>query len=251
MIAYNDQRLTKDQAERYRSFVDRAARGEPIPYLIGRASFCGRDFYVNPAVLIPRPETELLVEAALSWVRKSATDPDALRVVDIGTGSGCIAITLALALPGAIIEANDISEAALGVARLNAETHGVGERVHFRHGPLLEIIKGEPDLILANLPYIADHEWTTLDDGVKWYEPDIALRGGADGLELIEQLLNQAARRLAPGGAVFLEIGWRQGPAVQRLAQSAFPPAEVSVLQDLAGHDRIVKIVHASKSIGR
>ena len=244
LVAHADEELTNNQEIQYKALIGQATRREPIPYLTGSAPFYGRDFQVSPAVLIPRPETEHLVEAALVWVKEMHPENEALHIVDVGTGSGCIAITLALHLPGARIDACDISPAALEVACQNALVHQVEGRVQFHQGSLLDLITGEVDLFVANLPYVADHEWTEVGDGVKLYEPDIALRGGYDGLNLIKLLLDQAAKRLAPGGAIFLEIGWQQGAAVQSLAQSQFPTAKINVLKDYAGLDRIVEIVH-------
>jgi release factor glutamine methyltransferase len=246
LVARDEQPLSAVEEERYRALMARAAEGEPIPYLTGQASFYGRDFSVNPAVLIPRPETELLVAAAIAWAR----DRGSIHVVDVGTGSGCVAITLALALPAANLTAVDVSAEALVVARQNAARYGVasgtpakgGHAVRFYHGSLLEPVPGQPDLIVANLPYIAESEWTMLDDGVKWYEPVVALKGGADGLDLVRQLLAQAATRLQQGGAIFLEIGWQQGTAARLLAQTFFPQALINVLPDHAGLDRMVAI---------
>lgn len=239
LAGHGDEALTAEQQQTYRDLVDRAAKHEPIPYLTGRAPFFGRIFQVTPAVLIPRPETEQLVESAIEW----AKDRDAFHIVDVGTGSGCIAISLSLALPQATVQATDISQAALTVARQNAATHQA--TVHFHHGDLLRPVietNGRPNLIVANLPYITDQEWTTLADGVKSYEPVTALRGGQDGLDLINQLLQQAQQRLSPNGAIFLEIGWKQGPAALTLAQSNFPTKKAAILSDFAGHDRIVTI---------
>ena len=237
LIAHGEAPLTAAQEIQYRQLVERAQRHEPIPYLTGSAPFCGLDFSVSPAVLIPRPETEQLVEAALAWARLRQP----LTVVDVGTGSGCIAVCLALHLPRAHVEATDISADALAIARGNAGRYVPG-RIHFHHGHLLEPVSLSPDLIVANLPYVTDAEWTMLDDGVKWYEPTVALQGGADGLDLIRQLLHQAKPKLNPGGAIFLEIGWQQGPAAQHLAQTYFPEAQVDVFPDFAGHDRLVVI---------
>jgi release factor glutamine methyltransferase len=238
LIANREERLSPAQEDQYLALLARGVRREPVPYLTGVAPFFGRDFYVNPAVLIPRPETELLVEAALEWagLRKR------LHLVDVGTGCGCIAITMAKRLPAATVEAVDISPAALEIAGRNAREHDVANRVLFRSGRLLESLSHHPDLIVANLPYVADHEWTALDDGVKWYEPEIALRGGPDGLALIHDLLKQASSRLAPGGAIFLEIGWQQGQSALRLARSFFPEAEIDLKPDYAGRDRVVSI---------
>lgn len=242
LIAHAADLLSEEQETGYRAMVARAARREPIPYIIGEAPFFGRMFYVNYSVLIPRPETELLVEAALALLGQRPAGAPPPHIVDAGTGSGCMAITLALALPEASIEATDISAAALDVARQNAARHQVADRVQFHLGSLLSPTRGRPDLVVANLPYVADPEWTGLADGVKWYEPPLALRGGPDGLEIIRQLLEQAERRLAPGGALCLEIGWQQGPAAARLGQEHFPEAQVTVRADYSGLDRIVTI---------
>ncbi|MDX1665542.1 MAG: peptide chain release factor N(5)-glutamine methyltransferase [Candidatus Promineifilaceae bacterium] len=250
LIAHDERELTADELAAYRALVRRAGDQEPVPYLIGEAPFYGLSFRVTPAVLIPRPETELLVKAALDWARERSLR----HVVDVGTGSGCIAIVLARHLRqstkeaapsverGPSIEAVDVSEAALQVARENARRHGVERQIRFRHGTLLEAATDRADLVVANLPYIADDEWTALDEGVKWYEPAGALRGGVDGLELIAALLRQARTRLRPQGALFLEIGWRQGEAAADLARSLFPAAHVAVLPDYAGHDRILAV---------
>lgn len=238
LIAHGDEELTPEQRARYEELVARAARREPVPYLIGRAPFFGLDFAVTPDVLIPRPETELLVEAALAWAESRA----GLRVVDVGTGSGCIAITLARQLPAARIIAVDVSPAALSIARQNAALHGVTPRITFVQGSLLEPVSVQSDLIVANLPYISDDEWTELEGGVKWYEPAVALRGGSSGLEQVGHLLLQARLRLQSGGALFLEIGWRQGAAARALAQERFPQAQIELLRDYGGHDRVLVI---------
>ncbi len=246
LVAHADDQLSSSQKKDYFALLEEAAESMPIPYLTGIAPFYGRDFKVSPAVLIPRPETELLVQAALAWLDQRAIQKEHLLVVDVGTGSGCIAISLAHHFPSGRIEATDISIAALEIAHHNAKVHGVEQQISFRQGPLLEAVSGEIDLIIANLPYVADDEWTLLDDGVKWFEPDIALQGGSDGLDLIRQLLNTAKIRLASGGAIFLEIGWQQGSAVLDLARSIFPAAQVKVSPDLSGLDRLVEITDAS-----
>jgi len=238
LVAHGDEALAAGQERRFRRLVARARSCEPIPYITGEAPFYGLDFAVTPAVLIPRPETELLVQAALEWADKSGV----ATVVDVGTGSGCIAVTLARHLPDARVEATEISQEALVIARLNAERHGVAEHISFHHGSLLEPVDGDPDLVVANLPYVTDAEWTALADGVKWYEPARALRGGADGLALIRQLLDQSRSRLNTGGALFLEIGWRQGKEAVALAHTIFPRARVGVMPDHAGHDRILVV---------
>ncbi len=238
LIAHGDEPLTPDQQARLEALVGRAALREPVPYLVGSAPFYGLDFVVTPAVLIPRPETELLVEAALQWARRRP----GLVVVDVGTGSGCIAVTLARELPTARILATDVSAEALVVARQNATRHGVESRIEFYEGSLLAPLPVAPDLVVANLPYIGDAEWTALDRGVKWYEPELALRGGPTGLELIERLLQEAKGCLRADAALFLELGWRQGAAAQQLAQETFPQARIELLTDYAGHDRVMAI---------
>jgi release factor glutamine methyltransferase len=130
----------------------------------------------------------------------------------------------------------------LQIARRNAVLLGAADRLVFRLGSLLRPVGGRPDLVLANLPYIADPEWTALDDGIKWYEPEVALRGGPNGLEVIRQLLEQTADKLAPGGAILLEIGWQQGRAVRDLAAKYFPQARIETLVDYGGRDRLVAI---------
>jgi len=237
LIAHDDTPLTDEQHRQYQQMLQRAQQKEPIPYITGHAPFYGLDFLVSPAVLIPRPETEQLVEMALRW----AAAHHARHIVDVGTGSGCIPIVLARHLPQAQVTAVDISQPALQIARQNALRLAPG-RIHFHHGSLLEPVTQPIDLLTANLPYISDAEWTELDDGVKWFEPAIALRGGQDGLALIQQLLKQAVDKLKPVSAIFLEIGWQQGSAATRLAQSIFPNASISLIQDYAGHDRIVAV---------
>lgn len=245
LIAHDGDILSPDQATAYEALVARAAAGEPIPYLTGTAPFYGLDFDVTPAVLIPRPETEQLVEEALAWARPRGLQ----RVVDVGTGSGCIAVSLATALPEAEIWAVDISTEALDVARRNAERNVPG-RVVFRQSDLLSGVDDHFDLVAANLPYISDGEWTELAVGVKSYEPTLALRGGADGLDLIRRLLTQLTTRLNPDGLALLEIGWRQGHAAAALAEATFPSARIDVLRDFAGHPRHLRILRGTGHTG-
>ncbi|MBP6016805.1 MAG: peptide chain release factor N(5)-glutamine methyltransferase [Candidatus Promineofilum sp.] len=237
LVAHSDETLGPAVVAGYEQLLARAAAGEPIPYLTGHAPFMGLDFAVSPAVLIPRPETEQLVETAVAWGKEQGP----IRIVDVGTGSGCIAVSLAQRLPAAEVIAVDLSTAALAVATTNAARHAPG-RIDFVQADLLSALAPGFDLIAANLPYIAGHEWPTLPIGVKSYEPRVALWGGSDGLDLIRGLIPQAAGRLRPGGLALLEIGWRQGEAVASLARKSFPEAEVRVLSDFAGHDRLVMI---------
>lgn len=240
LLAHGEEPLAAATLTNYSSFLQRAAQGEPIPYILGTAPFFDLNIRVSPAVLIPRPETEQLVELVVKWVRQRGLLSPSL--VDVGTGSGCIAIALARQLPQAAITAVDISPVALTLAQENAQTNRVNEQIQFHLGHLLSPINSSSHLIVANLPYIRDDEWTRLDDGVKSYEPALALRGGVDGLMLIEELLAQAQTKLASGGAIFLEIGWQQGAAATQLAQRYFPAASVQCQPDYAGQDRFVII---------
>lgn len=227
--------------------VNRRLHHEPVAYLTGHKEFYGLDFLVDHRVLIPRPETELLVERAIA-IRNTqyAMQHSQPYIADVGTGSGCIAVVLATHLPQARIYATDVSPEALEAARINVERHTVRERVHLTRSHLLDDL--EPDLrfdiIVANLPYVAESEWAQLPPGVRDYEPvERALAAGPDGLNLIRRLLAQAPARLRRGGAVLLEIGAEQGAAVSALARRHFPDAEVRVRQDLAGLDRVVEIL--------
>ena len=239
IMAHPEKQLTPEQAAAYETLIRQRAAGVPVPYLTGTRAFYDRDLVVSPAVLIPRPETEHVIDAALDWARNRS----GVRLVDVGTGSGAIAITLAAHLSDAQVWAIDISPDALNVARHNAARYSLQDRITFIQGdllaPLLE--QHQPaDLIAANLPYIASEELTTL--AVAQYEPHLALDGGPDGLELIRRLLNQAPGVLVPGGMILLEIGAGQGEQVRRMAETAFPGASIRVLNDYAGFDRVVAV---------
>ncbi len=243
LVVHHDQLLTHEEEKSYRQFIARARQEEPVPYIIGHAPFFDFDLHVAPGVLIPRPETEQLVELAVAWAKECDAETG-LTAVDVGTGTGCIAIALARFLPNWRVTAVDISPEALAIAQQNGAQLAPG-RIQFQQSNLLQAIDAPVDLIVANLPYVTSGEWQALADGVKLYEPALALDGGKDGLDLIRQLLQQATTRLRSDGAIFLEIGWQQGKAVQQVAQRFFPMAKIDVLPDFAGHDRIVKIALA------
>jgi len=237
--AHPERPLTPEQAARFRQMIAGRGRGVPVAYLTGRRAFFDREFVVSPAVLIPRPETEHLIEAALEWARGRA----GLRIADVGTGSGAIAVTLAARLPDAAVWAIDASEDALAVARHNAARAGVAARITWFRGDLLSPLlanASQVDLIAANLPYIPSADLDGL--AVARFEPRAALDGGPDGLDLIRRLLAQAPGVLAPGGLALLEIQSGQGKRVAELAGAAFEGAEVRVLADYAGYDRVVWI---------
>jgi release factor glutamine methyltransferase len=217
--------------------VERRAGGEPVAYILSRKEFLGNDFIVTAAVLTPRPETELLVEWAIGWL---ANRPNA-RVVDVGTGSGAIAIGVALGTPASVsIEAVDVSDAALAVARENADRLCPG-RIAFRLGDLLTGFEQQADLVLANLPYLRPDQIDGNFDLVA--EPRVALDGGRDGLDLVEQLIEQLPAVLASRGAVALEIDPTQSNRVIRLLEIALPVAGLQIHEDLAGLDRFVTAV--------
>lgn len=209
----------------------------PAQYLLGYEEFCGHRFKVTEATLIPRPETEELVLAAIA-----SFPPDrAVRVADIGTGTGAIGLSVKLARPQWQVALTDLSQVALAVAKENAEL--LGAQVAFYQGDTLEALPpGDVDLLLSNPPYISVAEWDLMDESVRRYEPKTALFAEDEGLAIYRKLAQQAPERLTKDGQVFLEIGFAQGKAVQEMFQSAFPEKEVAILKDLAGQDRIVHV---------
>lgn len=235
LLAHPEHTLTPDQLSDYQTLVHRRASGYPLPYLTGRIEFYGLEFEVTPEVLIPRPETETLVELALA--RQPAT------VVDVGTGSGCVAVSLAVHLPEATICAIEISPAALAVAQRNVERHGVADRVQLMVGDVLNPRPGPVDLIVSNLPYVSTGACSSLPTSVRDHEPRLALDGGPDGLVIVRRLLAQAPAVLRPGGGLLIEIGADQGEAASSLARTFFPQAAVRMHPDLAGHDRVLEVL--------
>lgn len=240
LLAHPERPLTTSQATAFQALVARRATGTPVPYLTGRRAFFDLELWVTPDVLIPRPETEHLVELALTWAR---TRGGQVRLVDVGTGSGAIALALARHLSDAQVWAVDVSPAALRVARANAARYALDRRIHFVQGDLLTAFGGAAppfDLIAANLPYIPAPTLASLP--VARHEPHQALDGGPDGLALIRRLLADAPRVLAPSGLLLLEIEATQGEHVPVLAALAFPAAAIRVHQDYAGLPRVVSV---------
>ncbi len=237
LIAHPEHVLTPAQRTAFKKMVARRAQREPLAYITGQRWFYDILLHITPAVLIPRPETEELVELALAWLR---AHPAAV-VADIGTGSGAIALAIARhTSPDVRILATDISPEALNVARENARRLDVAERVHFHQGDLLAALPGPVDLIVANLPYVAERDRGELMPEVGVFEPEEALFSGPAGLNHLQRLLAAAPDYLRPGGAILLEIGYDQGEAVQSLARQHFPTATIRIHQDLAGHDRVL-----------
>lgn len=236
LLAHPEARLSAAQATTFAELIARRHTGEPVAYLTGQREFFGLTFHVSPAVLVPRPETEHLVEAALEW----ATPRQPLTIADAGTGSGAIAISLAAHLPQARVVATDISRAALAVAAGNAERHGVAARLSLVQADLLTPLHPGVALIVSNPPYITTADLAALE--VARHEPHAALDGGPDGLEVIRRLLRDAARLLAQPGLLLVEIGAGQGAAATALAREPFPNAAITVLADYAGHDRVLRV---------
>jgi len=247
ILAHPETPLTAPQLASVEEAVSRLEAGEPLPYVLGHWEFFGLDFNVTPDVLIPRPETELLVEKAIAWLLLPELSR---RVADVGTGSGAIAVTLAMHVPEVRILATDISPAALEVAKRNAEKFHVHHQIEFMECDLLPESKVEGqksdlrlstfDLICANLPYIPTATLKGLS--VFGREPTLALDGGEDGLDLVRRLLDIAPPWLAPHGLILLEIEATQGIQALSLAYDKFEDAEIHLHQDLVGHDRLLEI---------
>ncbi len=235
ILTHNEYDLNISEINTLQSELSQLLQGVPLPHILGEWSFYDRSFYVSPAVLIPRPETEILVERAIDLT----SDSDQPLIVDVGTGSGAIAVTLAAECPHARVIATDISRAALEMAVKNARRHRQ-ERVAFLQADLLQPFQTKFNLICANLPYIPTAILESLP--VSNWEPVLALDGGIDGLDLIQRLLYQASSRLAPGGVVLLEIESSLGKPSLNVAEAAFPEAEIILRQDLACHDRLIEI---------
>ncbi len=235
--------LTLDENKLLQELTARRLRREPSAYITGRREFYGLSLFVDPRVLIPRPETEMLVEAAVefgrSWVARNQRP---LLAADIGTGSGAIAIALAMHIPGAQVQAIDVSPGVLEVAAFNVHCHGLDDRILLAQGNLLEQINGKIDLIAANLPYIRRCELDGLQPEIRLYEPLAALDGGDSGTEIIEAMLTRAPEKVAPGGAILLEIGEGQGARLISLVHDALPGWKVVLIQDLSGINRCMKI---------
>ena len=225
-------------AASFEALVARRAKREPMAYIRGTQEFYGREFLVGPGVLIPRPETECVVQEALATVR--AAGRSVLRVADVGTGSGILPITLALELQGPTFVATDISNDALTIARGNAAAHGVSSRIGFVETSYLDGVAGPFDLVVSNPPYVCDTAAPDLQPEVGAFEPPAALFGGPDGLRDIRAVANAAAGALAPGGALVLEIGWDQAVAVTALLEATGALDVVRLRHDLQGHPRVV-----------
>ncbi|HBR50184.1 MAG TPA: peptide chain release factor N(5)-glutamine methyltransferase [Nitrospira sp.] len=236
-----EQSVTAEQLARVLSLVRRRESREPLQYILGSQEFCGLDFSVTPAVLIPRPETELLIQETL---REGGFTGGAV-LVDVGTGSGCVAVTLATILGGMRIFALDCSHDAVSVAKGNAERHGVSDKIVWLEGDLLSPLKecsvaGAVDAIISNPPYIAEADWVGLQPEVRDYEPRQALLAGPKGTEFHERLIHDSKQFLVPGGLLVMELGQGQAPLVRRVAEAAGGYTGIQTVKDEAGIERVL-----------
>ncbi|MCH7492210.1 peptide chain release factor N(5)-glutamine methyltransferase [Patescibacteria group bacterium] len=244
LLSYPEKKISANLSRTYKSLILRRQRGLPTAYLTNNKEFYGLNFFVNQHVLIPRPATETIVEEAIKEVRQLQLADKAKKIIiaDVGTGSGCIAVTLAKYLKNVRLYAIDISSSALTVAKKNAQSHKVSSKISFVAGNLLtaiKITKKNPaiDLIVANLPYLTKYELSAVR-----YEPKLALLGGKMGLEYIDQLIAQVPRVLADDGVILLEVSPTQVTVVEHVAKQHFPDKNISFIKDLSGQERVVKI---------
>lgn len=241
VLARYDDEPTDGERKRFRELIQRRVEGCPVAYLVGSKDFYLLSFDVTPAVLIPRPDTETLVQAAIEFL-KGKPNP---AVLDLGTGSGCVAVSVAHGVKAARVTAVDVSPDAAEVAQKNAARHKLADRVAVLVGDLFAPLPADAtfDLIVSNPPYIPRSEIDTLDRGVKEYEPRLALDGGPDGLAFYRRIAAEAGRRLNPGGAVMVEVGWTQEPAVRGIFAEASGLAVGESLQDMGKRWRVVRAV--------
>ncbi len=241
LASRGEQSVTPDQLARTEAMVSRRIGREPLQYILGTQEFCGIEFCVSPAVLIPRPETELLVQAVL----REGGLAEGATLVDVGTGSGCIAVTVATVLNGVRILALDCSAEALAIAKGNAERHGVGEKIAWIEGDLLLPLRdrnvvGAVDIIVSNPPYIAEEEWARLQPEVRGFEPRSALVAGLRGTEFHERLLRDSKEFLVPDGLLVMELGQGQMALVRQAAEQAGGYTGLQTVKDETGIERIL-----------
>jgi release factor glutamine methyltransferase len=236
MFSYLETQLNDEQNKSLEQVLKRRLSGEPTAYILGHKEFYGLDFIIDRNVLIPRPESELLVEKAINLARKRKI----ASIADVGTGSGAIAVSLAVNLPQVTVYAIDLSAQALDVARKNCNKQQIADRVILLQGNMLEPLPEPVDMIIANLPYVRASDLPA--GGPLSYEPSLALDGGEDGLDKIQILCNQAGKKLDPDGCLLLEIGQGQAKHVNVLLKKAFPGALIEIHNDLAGIERALSL---------
>ena len=233
----------------FRDVLRRRLTREPLFYILGEREFYGLALHVDSRALIPRPETELLVEEALAVIRagkQEHRDGAGLQIADIGTGSGCVVVALATQLPGARFIATDLAGEALEVAAINAERHGVADRITFAQGDLLAPLSEPMHIIVANPPYVPQENLATIQAEIRDHEPRVAVDGGTGGMTIAERLIAQAPPALRPGGWLFMEVGYGQASVMVDAAQAAFgPDAQIDMALDLAGVSRVVRVNQA------
>jgi len=242
LLAHMQEELADDHRDSFERAVARRVRREPLQYITGRQEFWGLEFMVTPDVLIPRPETELIIESAVRSVR-DRNRPQ--RIIDLCTGSGCIAVCLAKELPQARILATDTSSQAISVARGNARQNGVADRIRFLEGdlfsPLEELdIHGQVDIIVSNPPYVPSGDFSALQPEVRDYEPKMALLAGPDGTQVQRRIINEASRFLMNHGLLIVEMGLGQADPLAQLIRQRKDYGSLEILKDLAGIDRVI-----------
>jgi release factor glutamine methyltransferase len=244
LYAHSEEPIDSAHAELFAALTSKRAAGTPTQYLTGKQEFWGLEFEVTPDVLIPRPETEHVIEVALARTGQSRRG-DQLKIADLGTGSGCLAVALAKELPQAKLFATDISPAALAVAARNAARHGVADRITFVECNLLEGVQHQSpfDMIVSNPPYVGRNDAKSLPIDVREHEPEIALFAGEDGMSIYPALISQAARHLGDGGILVLELGYGLFEQVSELLEARRGWTRVSAAQDLAGIVRVVSAI--------
>jgi release factor glutamine methyltransferase len=261
LYTYPDKKITQRKVNEFKKIIKKRRKHYPVAYLTNKKKFYGLEFYVDNRVLIPRPETELLVEEALKIILKHhSLVSNHYLIADIGTGSGCITVALVTKLKikkrksSAMLKiyspsvnkfkifSTDISNKSLKVARLNTKQHKVEKQIKFLKGSLLDPLPKKVDLIVANLPYISKQEIKDLPSDVKNYEPVIAYDGGSDGLELYRTMFEQIKNYLKPKAKILLEIGWKQKKIMEKIIEKGLPKAKISIIKDYASLDRIIKI---------
>ena len=242
LITRSREVLDQDLEQEYYHFIQERAAGKPVQYITGQQEFMGLNFKVTPDVLIPRPDTEILVETA---IKEAGTMEPPLTIVDVGTGSGAISISLAHYIKGAHIHSIDISPKALGVAMENARLHSLEHRVTFYQGdlfdPIDDLLRSRVDLLVSNPPYIPTHQIPNLQREVRYYEPTLALDGGEDGLDYYRRIIQEGEKFLSPRGCLILEIGHDQGARVAELLKCKKRLKDVIIVEDLAGIGRVVR----------
>ncbi len=238
LFAHDHEAISSQAWRRYRALVARRMQAEPVAYLIGSREFAGLTFRVNRHVLIPRPDTETIVELGIARLAPLGSSG---RGADVGTGSGAIAISVARACRSAIVHAIDIDPGAIRVARRNARHLAAGSRLRFHVGDGLRAARARVDVVCANLPYVPDRAILGLDATVRDWEPHLALAGGRDGLDPYRALLDATPRQVRAGGSILMECDPGQAVALANLARTAHPDAYISVHRDLAGRDRVVE----------